>query len=136
MKWQVIRMDFVEGLPMSHNKYNVILVHVDKLTKVAHFILGNVIDGALVIAHKFVQEFFRLHGIPKKIISDRDAKFTSNFWREIFTGLEMKLAFSVAYHLQVDGKTERTNRILEDMLRMYVMHRPKKWEEYLLLAGF
>jgi hypothetical protein len=83
-----------------------------------------------------MKEIFRLHGIPKVIISDRDVKFTGNFWKDLFKGLDTQLNFSTAYHPQTDGKTERTNQILEDMLRMYVMDRPGKWEEYLYLVEF
>ena len=57
---------------------------VDRLTKVAQFIPGNLTDGALEIALKFIKEFFRLYGIPKKIISDRDARITSRFWQTLF----------------------------------------------------
>lgn len=64
----------------------------------------------------------RLHGIPKNIASHKDSKFISRFWKELFTGLGSKLDFSTTYHLQTNGKIERVNRILEDMLRMYVMH--------------
>jgi len=63
-----------------------------------------------------------LHGIPKKIVYDRDSKFTSRFWEELFLGLGTKLAFSTTYHPQTNVQTKRVNRILEDMLRMYVMH--------------
>ena len=78
-KWQVISMDFVQGLPMTRNQHNTILVVVDRLTKVAHFIPRNLSDGAPEIAHKFIKEIFRLHGILEKIISDRDARITSKF---------------------------------------------------------
>ena len=64
----------------------------------------------------------RLHGVPKKIMLDRDAKFTSKFWKELFAGLRTKLAFSITYHPQIDGQTKRVSKILEDMLRMCVMH--------------
>ena len=78
----------------------------------------------------------RLHGVPKNIVSDRDEKFTSKFWKELFAGLGTKLAFSTTYHPKTDGQTERVNRILEDMLRMYVTHQQRKWEEYLPLVEF
>ena len=64
-----------------------------------------------------------LHGVPKKIVSDKDAKFTSKFWKDFFVGLGTELAFSTTYHSQTDGQKERVNMILEDMLRMYVMHQ-------------
>ena len=68
-----------------------------------------------------------MHGIPKEIILDRDTKFTENFWRSLFSGLETQLNFNTTYHLQTDGKIERVNQIVEDMLRMYVMKNPTKW---------
>jgi len=64
----------------------------------------------------------RLHGVLKKIVLDMDAKFTFRFWKELFAGLGIELAFSTSYHLQAYGQTERVNMILEDMLRMYVKH--------------
>jgi len=72
-----------------------------------------------------MKEILRLHGFPKTIISDRDAKFTSYFWRRLFVGFGTQLAFSASYHPQIDGRTERVNRILEDILRMHIMHQPK-----------
>jgi hypothetical protein len=83
-----------------------------------------------------MKEIFRLHGIPKKVISDRDVKFTSSFWKALFAGLETQLNFSTSYHPQTDGQTEHTNQIIEDMLRMYVMDKPTKWEDYLHLVEF
>jgi transposase InsO family protein len=77
-----------------------------------------------------------LHGIPKTIVSDRDPKFTSNFWKGLFKGFRMNLNFSTAYHPESDGQTERVNRVIEDMLRMYVMDKPSKWEDYLHLVEF
>ena len=67
-------------------------------------------------------------------MSDRDAKFTSRFWKELFIGLGIDLGFIIAYHPQINGQTERVNKILEDMLRMYVMHQQQKWEECLPLV--
>ena len=82
------------------------------------------------IANIFMKEIFKLHGFPKAILSDRDVKFTSNFWKGLFADLGTKLNFSTAYHPQ----TERVNQVLEDMLRMYVMDKPTKWEDYLRLV--
>ena len=74
--------------------------------------------------------------MPKEIVSNRDTKFTSNFWKSLMVGLENKLLFSTTYPPQTDEKMERVNQILEDMLRMHVMHQPKKWEDYLPLVEF
>ena len=84
----------------------------------------------------FLNEIFRLHGVPKMVISDKDVRFTSNFWKFLFAGLETKINFNLSYHPQTDGQTEHTNQIIEDMLRMYVMERPTKWEYYLHLVEF
>ena len=77
-----------------------------------------------------------MHGIPKVIISDIDPKFIGNFWKSLFKGLDIKLNFSIAYHLQMDGQTERVNTFLEYMLWMYIRDHPNKWEEYLYLVEF
>ena len=84
----------------------------------------------------FLRDIVRLHGVPRKIISDRDSLFTSSFWRELQLALGTRLNFSTAYHPQTDGQTERVNQVLEDMLRMYVMDHQVKWEEYLHLVEF
>lgn len=65
----------------------------------------------------------KLHGVPNKIMLDMDAKFISKFWKEFFAGLGTKLAFSTTYHLHIDGRNERVNMIVEDMLTMYMMHQ-------------
>jgi hypothetical protein len=74
--------------------------------------------------------------MPKTIILDQDAKFTLNLWKGLFVGFKTQLAFNTAYHPQTDGQTNRVNRVLEDMLRMHVMHQSKQWEEYLPLVEF
>eukprot|EP00253_Pinus_taeda_P035644 PITA_35644 len=78
-----------------------------------------------------MQNVFKLHGLLKVIISDRDVKFTSAFWRTLFAELRTQLNFSTAYHPQTDGQTERVNQVLEDILRARVMLRPNQWEDYL-----
>jgi hypothetical protein len=88
------------------------------------------------IAEIFMKEIARLHGIPRTIVLDKDTKFTSNFWRGLFKGFGTNINFSKTYHPQTDGKTKRVNRIIEDMLRMYVMDKPSKWEDYLHLVEF
>ena len=77
-----------------------------------------------------------MHRIPKVIISNRDPKFTSNFWKSQFRGLNTTLNFSTSFHPQTDGQIERVNQVLEDLLRMYVKDHPGKWEDYLHLVEF
>ena len=96
---------------------------VDTLTKATHFIPVKSTFGRAQVANVLLKEIVRLHEVPKMIISDRDAKFIATFWKSLFGGMGTKLNFSTAYHPQIDGQTERTNHILEDMLRMYVIDR-------------
>jgi hypothetical protein len=72
-------MDFIIGLPTTKKQNDSIMVVADKLPKDAHFILVKSTDKAINIAKIFMKENFRMHGLPKTIISNRDAKFTSNF---------------------------------------------------------
>jgi transposase InsO family protein len=88
------------------------------------------------IAEIYMREIARLHGIPRTIVLDRDTKFTSNLWSGLFKGFRTNLNFSTTYHPQSDGQTERVNRVIEDMLRMYVMDKTSKWEDYLHLVEF
>ena len=78
------------------------------------------------IAKIFMTDILKLHGLPKEIVFDRDAKFTFNFWKGLFVDLGTKLNFSTAYHPQTDGQTKRVNQVLEDMLLMCVMDKPTK----------
>jgi hypothetical protein len=135
-KWETISMDFIIGLPKSSKQNDAIMVVVEKLSKYAHFIPVKSTCKEIDISNIFMKEIFRLHGMPREIVSDRDTKFTSSFWKSLMVGFETKLLFSAAYHPQTDGQTERVNQILEDMLRMHVMHQPKKWEDYLPLVEF
>jgi uncharacterized protein YhjY with autotransporter beta-barrel domain len=83
-----------------------------------------------------VSEVIHLHGIPKKIISDRDSRFTSRFWTSLQSALGTQLNLRIAYHLETYGQTERVNQVMEDMLRMYVMDNQTQWEKYLPLVDF
>jgi hypothetical protein len=74
--------------------------------------------------------------VPKEIVSGRDPKFTSNLWKCLFKGFGTNLNLNTTYHPELDGKIERTNIIIGDMLRMYVMEQPSKWEDYIHLADF
>ena len=96
------------------------MVVVEKLSKAAHFIPVKTTYKAANIADIFLKQIFQLHGIPKVIISDRDPKFTGNFWKYLFKGLNTMLNFSTSFRPQTDGQTERVNQVLEYLLRMYV----------------
>jgi hypothetical protein len=135
-KWEVVTMDFIMGFPRIGKLHDSIMVVVDKLTKTAHFIPLKTTHKAADVVDIFMKQVARLHRIPKTIVSDRDPKFTSNFWKGLFKGFRTNLNFSTAYHPESDGQTERVNRMIEDILRMYVMDKPSKWEDYLHLVEF
>ena len=128
-------MDFITGFPKTVRQHDSITANVDRLTMVVHFILVKSTFSASDVAQVFIRDVVRLHGVPNKIISNNDAKLTSKFWKELFAVLGIKLGFNIDYHPQTDGKTKRVNMILEDMLRMYVMHQQRRWE-YLPLVQF
>ena len=129
-------MDFVTGIPKVTGGFDSIFVVVDKLTKVAHLIPVKTASTAPNIAHLFVKEIVRLHGIPARIISDRDAKFTSKFWQALFQSVGTQLNLSLAYHPETDGQTERVNQVIEDMLRSYCSQQSRQWFKFLPLVEF
>ncbi|XP_073035232.1 uncharacterized protein [Primulina eburnea] len=106
-KWEHITMDFVTGLPRTPKGYNSIWVIVDRLTKSAHFLPVKITFAMNQYAEVYVAEIVRLHGIPISIVSDRDPRFTSEFWKSLHRALGTKLAFSTSYHPQSDGQSER-----------------------------
>ncbi|WVZ87398.1 hypothetical protein U9M48_034038 [Paspalum notatum var. saurae] len=133
--WQVVSMDFIEGLPLSKG-FNCILVVVDKFSKYAHFIPLSHPFTAMKIAMVYMDNIFKLHGLPQAIISDRDRIFTSTLWQELFRLSGTALRMSSAYHPQNDGQTERVNQCLETYLRCFVHGCPTKWKDWLSLAEF
>ena len=126
--WEQITMDFIVKLPQTARKHDAIVVFVDKLSKLSRFIPTETTVDAREVAQVFFREIFRHHGLPKTIISDRDTKFTGNFWKELYKILNVKLALSSAFHPQSDGQTERANRTLEEMLRSYVLYDQDNWD--------
>jgi len=135
-KWEEIAMDFIVQLPLTKQGHNAIVVFTDRLTKRAIFHPTHTSASAPAIAKIFFATVFKNHGLPRTIISDRDSKFTSRFWQALFKHLSTKTAMSTAFHPQTDGQTERLNRTLEEMLRIYATYKQDEWDEYLPAAEF
>ncbi|GJS91963.1 putative reverse transcriptase domain-containing protein [Tanacetum coccineum] len=131
-----ITMDFVMKLPKTPSGQDTIWVIVDRLTKSAHFLPMKETDSMEKLTRQYLKEVVSRHGVPVLIISDRDSKFTSHFWKSLNKALGTQLNMSTAYHLQIDGQSERTTQTLEDMLRACVMDFGKIWDRHLPLIEF
>ncbi|GJS55514.1 putative reverse transcriptase domain-containing protein [Tanacetum coccineum] len=135
-KWENITMDFVTKLPKTTSGQDTIWVIVDRLTKSAHFLPMKETDTMEKLMRQYLKEVVSRHGVPVSIISDRDSKFTSHFWKSLNEALGTQLDMSMAYHPQTDGQSERTIQTLEDMLRACVMDFGKGCDRHLLLIEF
>ena len=122
---------FCYGLPVTRKGHDVIWVVVDRLTKLAHFLPIKKCYDVAKLAEIFQQEIVRLHGTPVSIVSDRDPRFTSRFWKMLHKAWGSRLKFSTAFHPQTDGQSERTIQTLEDMLRACALNWTDSWDEYL-----
>jgi transposase InsO family protein len=109
---------------------------VDRLTKVAHFIPVKTTYTGARLAELYISQIVCLHGVPKKIVSDRGTQFTSRFWQKLHESMDTKLNFSSAYHPQTDGQIERTNQVLEHMLRACALKHGGSWDKSLPFAEF
>ena len=129
-------MDFVIRLPRTLGGNNAIWVIVDRLTKSSHFLPMKVNFSMDRLVSLYVKEIVRMHGVPVSIVSDRDPRFTSRFWRSLHKALCTKSSFSTAFHPQTDGQSERVIQVLEDLLRACALDLKGNWDDYLPLVEF
>ena len=129
-------MEFITGLPRTLKGYIVIWVVVVVLTKSTHFVPGKTTYTASKRTQLYLTEIVRLHGVPVSIVSDRDARFTSKFWKGLQTAMGTRLDFSTPSQPQTDIQTERMNKVLKNMLRACVLEFSGSWDSHLHLREF
>jgi len=134
-RWDVISVDFIVELPDSHG-YDAVMNVVDSVGKRAHFIPTTTTITALGAARLFLHNVWKLHGLPRRVVSDRGPQFVAEFTRELYRLLGITLSTTTAYHPQADGQTERVNQELEQYLRVFVNERQDDWDELLPMAEF
>ena len=128
--WACIAIDFISGLPTSHNK-TVILTIVDRFSKQVHLVPLSKLPSAMVTARLLIQHVVRLHGLPKEILSDRGPQFISAIWHTVWKELGVKAQLTSGYHPQSNGQCERANQSVESCLRCLCHERPTRWVEEL-----
>ena len=129
-------MDWITHLPAIPKGHTSILVCADRLSKMVHLIATKDSSGAEEIARLFSDNVVRLHAVPHRIVSDRDAGFTFHLWASLCDHLGMDRTMSTALHSGTNGQTERCNRVLQDMLRHYVNPMHTDWDEHLTAVEF
>jgi len=120
--WEEISIDIIGPLPRSEDK-DAILVVVDQFSKMIRLVPTTTSISSSEVARIYRDDIWKMHGIPKKIISDKGPQFTSIFMEELCKALGIKRAMSTAYHPQTDGQTERINQEVEVFLRHYINYR-------------
>ena len=133
--WQSVGMDFMGPLPKLFN-FDYLLVIIDWLTSQVHLVPPTTTVTARGIMWLILKEVVRHHGIPKSIMSDRDTKFTSIFWKELHRWIGSKLLMSTTFHPQTDGATERANRSIAEILWTVVTNDQKDWSSKCPMVEF
>ena len=133
--WDSIGMDFIGPFPKT-NGHNYLWVVICRMTSMVHLVPVHTTMTAQDLSWVYLREIICLHGLPSSIVSDRDAKFTSRWWKELHHLMGAKLLMSTAFHPQTDGQTERANRSIGQILRSLIRPDQKDWESKLSLVEF
>ena len=135
-KWDHVMMDFVTHFPRTLQGHDTVWVIVDRLMKSAHFLAVRMTFTLERFCRLYIREIVRLHGVPVAIVSNRDLRFTTHFWKSFQKAMGTRLTMSTTFHPQTDGQSERTIQVLEDMLRACVLDHKGSWEEHFPLVEF
>jgi len=134
-QWDMLSVDFVVELPLS-SRHNAVMTVVDSVSKQAHFIPTHMTVTAEGAAWLFLHQVWKLHGLPKCVVSDRGPQFVARFTRELYQLLGIKLASFTAWHPQTDGQTERINQELDQYLQLFVNEQQGDWYDLLPMVEF
>ncbi len=134
--WESIAMDFMMSLPTTEKGHDGIVVFTDRLTKYTHFVPCHSTITAEGVADLYVDNVFRLHGLSRSFVSDRDSKFTSMFWSKLCSLLGTDMRLSTAFHPQTDGQSERNFRTLQQMIRGFVNTLQTNWDVHISCFEF
>jgi len=133
--WTYILADFITKLLLAQG-YNLILVVVNRLTKMVHFIPTIEKTLAEGLARLFRDNMWKLHRLLESIILDKEPQFVAGLMRELNRMLGIKSKLLTVFYPQIDRQIERVNQELEQYLRMFVNHRQEQWPEWLGIAEF
>jgi len=135
LQWDTLSVDFVVELPLS-SEHNAVMTVVNSVSKQAHFIPTHMTVTVEEAARLFLHQVWKLHGLPKCVVSDRGPQFITRFTRELYQLLGIKLASSTAWYPQTDGQTERINQELDQYLQLFVNKWQDDWYNLLPMAEF
>ena len=121
-KWEPITIDFVTHLPRTSRKHDAVWVIMDRLTKSTHFLVVRMTFTLEEFCKLYIREIVQLHGVSVSIVSNRDPRFTAQFWKSFHKAMGTQLRMSTAFHSQINGQSERTIQVLEDMPRACVLN--------------
>ena len=135
--WEIVGIDYVTDLPKSSiNGYTSVFIMVCHLTKMAHFVPCHKEITVEESADFFIDHCYRLHGVPKVIVSDRDPKFVGKFWQTFMGNLNTKLSMSTARHPRTQGLIARVNHTMQTLLRCYCTESSFDWTSDLSMVEF
>jgi transposase InsO family protein len=119
-------MDFVTGLSESE-AYDAIMVIVDRLTKMRHFIPCNTTVNSEDFTQLYLRNIWKLHGLPTHVTSDCGTQFTARFWKALCKHFGIEARMSTTFHPETDSQTERLNAVMEQYLHEYVSYQQDDW---------